>query len=130
MRARYACTSSAPTHRTEHPVSCAATILAPQGGTFLQGRDVLVQPEEVVGVVLLLERLEALVLCRSVCLPDPLMALVHEEVHVHTGVIWLKGRPESMYPCPLFFEALGARGVSADVECVAGAPAVESSLVL
>src|SRR5215213_9291035 len=35
-----------------------------------------------------------------------------------------------MDPSSLVFEALGARGVSADVERVAGAPAVESSLIL
>ena len=73
---------------------------------------------------------EALVLCRSVGLPDPLMALVHEEVHVHAGVIRLQGRPEAMDPCSLVCEALGAGGVSADVERVAGAAAVERRLVL
>src|SRR5918995_4101877 len=35
-----------------------------------------------------------------------------------------------MDPCSLFCEALGARGVSADVERVAGAAAVERRLVL
>jgi hypothetical protein len=49
------------------------------------------------------------------------------EVPVNAGVIRLKGRPESMYPCPLFFEALGARGVFADVERVAGAPGISSA---
>src|SRR5262245_10405508 len=94
---------------------------------FLGGRDVLVQPEAVVGVVFLLERPEALVFCRSICLANPLVTLVHEEVHVDAGVIRLKGGPESMDPCSLFFEAFGARGVSADVERVTSAPAVESS---
>src|SRR4029453_5584737 len=103
--------------------------LGPSVQDVLGGRDVLVQPEEVRGVVFLLEPLEALGLFRSICLPDPLLALVHEEVHVHARVLRVKGRPESPDPCPLFFEALGAGGVSADVERVAGVPTVESSLV-
>src|SRR5206468_6233511 len=52
--------------------------------TGLARRDVLVQPEEVVGVVAPLERLEAVVLLGAVRLADPLLALIHQEVDVDT----------------------------------------------
>src|SRR5215218_6445355 len=50
-------------------------------------RDVLVQPEEVRRIVGALERLQPLVLLCTVCLADPLLALIHEEVHVDAGVV-------------------------------------------
>src|SRR5881628_658 len=59
-------------------------------GCALAGRDVLVEPEEVVRVVRPLEGLQSLVLLRSIGLADPVLPLVHEEVHVHARVVRLE----------------------------------------
>jgi RNA polymerase sigma factor (sigma-70 family) len=53
----------------------------------LVGRNVLVEAEHVVRVVPALERLEAVELRWPVRLPDPLLTLVHQEVHIHAGVV-------------------------------------------
>src|SRR5262249_14970893 len=52
----------------------------------LSRRDVLVDPEEVVRVVLLLDRLQPVELLRSVRLAHAIRALVPEEVDVHALV--------------------------------------------
>src|SRR5215207_10127476 len=74
--------------------------------SMLARRDVLVEAEDVLGVVAALKHLEPVVLLQSVGLADPLLPLVHEEVHVHAGVVRLEGRPEPAHPLPLLVEAL------------------------
>jgi hypothetical protein len=60
---------------------------ASRGRAELGGCDVLVEPEEVFGVVRAFERLEPIVLRRAVRLTDALLTFVHEEVHVDTRVM-------------------------------------------
>src|SRR5512146_3085641 len=50
------------------------------------GLDVLVHPEEVRGVVLVLERDESVVLRRTIRGPDPLNPFFSQEVHINTAV--------------------------------------------
>src|SRR5215207_9770491 len=70
-------------------------------------RDVLVQPEEVRRIVGALERLQPLVLVGTVGLPDPLLALIHQEVHVDAGVVGRKRGREGPGPLALDVESLG-----------------------
>src|SRR5215218_11340615 len=77
-------------------------------------RDVLVQPEEVRRIVGALERLEPLVLVGTVGLPDPLLALIHHEVHVDAGVVGRKRGPEGPGPLALGLESLGGLAVAVD----------------
>src|SRR5207302_7385629 len=102
----------------------------PVQGKGSAGRYVLVQAEEVVGVVALLERLQPVVAGRPIGLADALLALVHEEVHVHARVVGLQRGPEPPGPLALLVEPLrrGGRGVHVDRE--AARSAVEGGLVL
>jgi hypothetical protein len=54
------------------------------------GPYVLVEAEEVVGVIAALERLEPVVLLGPVGLADPLLTLLHQEVHVDARVVGLQ----------------------------------------
>src|ERR671925_210246 len=96
----------------------------------LARRDVLVKTKEVVRIVFALERLQAVVLRSSVRLADALFAFLHEEVHVHAGVVRLEGRP--IGPNPLTFGLPSFRGfaVAVDVEGEAGASPMEGGLVV
>src|SRR2546426_8099380 len=96
----------------------------------LARRDVLVDPEEVVRVVLLLQRLQPVVLLRPVGLPNSLRSLVAEEVHVHAFVPGLQGRPEAPHPLALLVEALARLGRGADVVGEPRRAAVEGGLVV
>src|SRR5215210_9023480 len=80
------------------------------------GPDVLVKAEEVVGVIATLERLEPVILLGPVGLADPLLTLLHQEVHIDARVVGLKGRPEVPGPLSLFVEALFGLGDACDVE--------------
>src|SRR5262249_40861813 len=81
----------------------------------LARRNVLVDVEEVVGVVAPLELLEAGVLSGAVRLADTVLTLVAEEVDVDACLVRLQGVPEIPHPLPLFVEAVGALGAGADV---------------
>src|SRR5215204_3439328 len=94
------------------------------------GSYVLIEAEEVVGVVATLQRLEPVVLLGPVGLADPLLALLHKEVYIETSVVGLKSCPEVPNPLPLFVEALCLLGDAADVECMPGAASAEGRLVL
>ena len=61
--------------------------VGPNSALVVVGRDVLVEPEEIGLVVLPLEGLQATVLLGAVRLADPLLALIHQEVDVHTRVV-------------------------------------------
>src|SRR5215203_2786485 len=91
---------------------------------------VLVEAEEVVGVIATLQRLEPVVLLGPVGLADPLLTLLHEEVHIDARVVGLKRRPKVSCPLPLFFEALFGLGDASDVESMPGAASAEGRLVL
>ena len=67
----------------------------------LARRDVLVDPEEVVRVVLLLQRLAAGRTSPARRPANPLRTLVTEEVHVHALVPRLQRRPEAPHPLAL-----------------------------
>src|SRR6185295_7986121 len=92
-------------------------------------RDVLVQAEEVVGVVLSLQRLEAVVLRRAIGLPDPLLPLLPEEVHVDARVEGLERRPQIPNPLALGVEAIFRLGAGGDVEGMPRASCVVGGLV-
>src|SRR5215212_4728613 len=94
------------------------------------GPYVLVEAEEVVRVVAVLQRLEPLILLSPVGLADPLLTLLHEEVHVDARVVGLKGRPEVPDPLPLLVEALRRLGGACDVERTSGAASTEGCLLL
>src|SRR5215216_6150788 len=70
------------------------------------GPDVLVEAEEVVGVIATLERLEPVILLGPVGLADPLLTLLHQEADSVTCVVRGKGRPEVPIPLPHVGEAL------------------------
>jgi hypothetical protein len=80
------------------------------------GLDVLVEPEEVRRVVLALEGLQSVVLVGAVGLPDPLLALFHEEVHVDAGVVGCESGPVVASPLALGLEAISSLAVAVDVE--------------
>src|SRR4029453_6930421 len=92
--------------------------------------DVLVPPEEVVGVVFALQRTQAVVLRRPIGLANPILALLHQDVHVDARMEGLEGRPEIARPLPLLVESLLVLGDRGDVEGVSGLPAVEGGVVL
>src|SRR5918995_3908294 len=94
------------------------------------GIDVLVEAEEVVGVIATLQRLEPVVLLGPVGLADPLLTLLHQEVYIDARVVGLKGRPEVSGPLPLLAEALCRLGDASDVERMPGAASAEGRLVL
>src|SRR5215204_2750961 len=94
------------------------------------GAYVLVEAEEVLGVIATLERLEPVVLLGPVGLADPLLTLLHEEVHVDARVVGLQCRPEVSGPLPLFFEALFGFGDACDVERMPGTAPTEGRLLL
>ena len=96
----------------------------------LVGRDVLVEPEEVVRIVLPLQRLELRVLLRPVRLPNALGTLVAQEVHVDPLVPRTEGVPEAAYPLPFFLEARTVLGAGADVVGEAGRAAGKGGLVV
>src|SRR2546422_10687677 len=81
----------------------------------LAWRDVLVEAEEVVGVVLALQGLQAVILLGPVGLADALLALVHQEVDVNARVVGLECRPEVPDPLPLRVEAFRCRSGGRDV---------------
>src|SRR5215212_4524369 len=54
------------------------------------GYDVLVEAEEVVGVIATLQRLEPVILLGPGSLADPLLTLLHQEVHIDACVVGLK----------------------------------------
>src|SRR5688572_16421203 len=66
--------------------------------------DVLVHAKQIRGIVLALERLQARPLLRAVRLLHPLLALLHEEVHVDARVIRLERGPEVAGPLALGLE--------------------------
>src|SRR5262249_8660158 len=76
MRSAGTSTEPALSQLGEPPLSKA------QNGGEYSGSDVLVQAEEVVGVVAPLESHQPLVLIRPVGRQHPLLTLVHEKVHV------------------------------------------------
>src|SRR5215210_8197384 len=94
------------------------------------GLYVLIEAEEVVGVIATLQRLESIVLLGPVGLADPLLTLLHEKVHIDACVVGLECRPEVSDPLPFLVEALTRRGNSGDVERVTGAASAEGRLVL
>src|SRR5215210_9167280 len=94
------------------------------------GAYVLVEAEEVLGVIATLERLEPVILLGPVGSADPLLTLLHQEVYIDARVVGLKGRPEVLNPLPLLLEALRRLGNACDVERMPGAASAESSLVL
>src|SRR5215203_3043701 len=91
---------------------------------------VLVEAEEVLGVIATLERLEPVILLGPVGLADPLLTLLHQEVYIDARVVGLKCRPEVSGPLPLFFEALFGLGDACDVERMPCAASAEGRLVL
>src|SRR5215210_6338014 len=105
-------------------VPCKGSSLS-DGGAY-----VLVEAEEVVGVVATLERLEPVILLCPVGLADPLLTLLHQEVYIDARVVGLKGRPEVSGPLPLLVEALRRLGDTPDVERMPGAASAESCLLL
>src|SRR5436190_15758953 len=106
--------------------STGTSKLCPSSGR----RDVLVDAEEVLGVVLPLQRLQAVVLLRAVGLPHSVLALVHQEVDVHGREMWLERGPEVAHPLAFLVESLGRRRARADVVREARVPPVEGGLVL
>src|SRR5215212_449336 len=94
------------------------------------GPDVLVEAEEVVGIIATLQRLEPVVLLGPVGLANPLLTLLHQEVYIDTCVVGLKGRPEVPNPLSLFVEALCRLGDAGDVERMPGAASTEGCLLL
>src|SRR5215211_2830168 len=105
-------------------VPCKDSLLS-DGGPY-----VLVKAEEVVGVVAVLQRLEPVVLLGPVGLADPLLTLLHQEIHIDARVVWLKGRPEVSGPLPLLVEALCRVGDASDVERMPSAASAEGCLLL
>src|SRR5829696_4312358 len=93
-------------------------------------RDVLVEPEEVVWVVLALECLQAIVLGRAVGLADPILPFLHEEVDVDMLVVRLQRGPQSAGPLALLFKSLTRRCYPDHVHCMARVAASECGLVL
>src|SRR5215210_539203 len=134
MPRRCAVARSKPANRPSASRSCrratrptdAESALAPTLGR----RDVLVQAEHVVRVVLPLQLLEAGVLRVTVRGAHALVAFLAEEVDVHGGLPRLEGRPEVTHPLPLALEALRGRGGGADVVGEGCAAAAECGLVL
>src|SRR4029453_8282821 len=106
------------------PTTCCATTAT------LRRRDVLVDAEEVVGVILPFQRLQAVVLLRTVRLPHPVFALFHEEVEGHAREVRLERGPEVAHPLALLVEAFRRRRRRADVVGEAGVPPVERGLIL
>src|SRR5438309_7589191 len=100
------------------------------GGIPLVRPDVLVQPEEIRWVVPALQRLELRVAIPAVRLLDPLLALLHEEVHVDIGLVRQQRVPETARPLALLREAGLIRGRRIDVDRVPRAAAAEGCLVL
>src|SRR5829696_2169577 len=94
------------------------------------GPDVLVEAEEVVGIIATLQRLEPVVLLGPVGLADPLLTLLHQEVYIDARVVGLKGRPEVSGPLPLLVEALCRLGDACDVKSMPGAASAEGCLLL
>src|SRR5215207_10336016 len=94
------------------------------------GPYVLVEAEDVVGVVAALERLEPVVLLCPIGLADTLLSLLHEEVHVDARVVGLQRRPEVPDPLPLLLKALGPLGRAGDVVRMPRAASAEGRLVL
>src|SRR3712207_5118310 len=74
---------------------CSSLEYASHGGS---GPYVLVEAEEVAGVVAALERLEPIVLLSPVGLADTLLTFLHEEVHVDARVVGLQRGPEVSGP--------------------------------
>src|SRR5919107_2762229 len=102
-----------------------------KGSSFSGGGPyVLVEAEEVVGVIATLQRLESVVLLRPVGLADSLLTLLHQEVHIDARVVGLEGRPEVSDPLPFLVEALTRVGNSGDVKRVTCAASAEGRLVL
>src|SRR5438034_6542468 len=93
-------------------------------------RDVLVPAEEVVRVVRPLQRLQPLPPLRPVGLADPVLALLHEKVHIDAGVERLQLRPEVAGPRTFLVEAFGRLRGGVDVDGVPGASSVERGVVL
>src|SRR5205807_1717343 len=90
--------------------ACGAVVLRSAG------RDVLVQPEEVVGIVVSLQGLQPVVPRGSVRLPDAVLALIHQEVHVHARVVRLERRPEAPGPLAFLVESVGGLRRRVDVD--------------
>src|SRR5436309_3499161 len=93
-------------------------------------RDVLVDPEEIAGVVLTLQSLQPVVLVRSVRLPNAIHAFVHEEVDIDAGVIRAQGRPEVSRPLPFFIEPGGGRRRCVHVDGAARLATAERAPIL
>src|SRR4051812_26312255 len=91
---------------------------------------VLVEPEEVVGVVLLLETLQPRKLLGTIGLADAILALLHEEVHIYARVVGRERVPVAARPLALLVEAVGRLAVAVDVERVARVATVEGGVVL
>src|SRR5215212_3366405 len=94
------------------------------------GPYVLVEAEEVVGVIATLERLEPVVLLGPVGPADALLTLLHQEVHVDARVVGLQRRPEVPDPLPHLGEAHGPIGRTGDVVRMPGAASAEGRLLL
>ena len=65
----------------------------------------------------------------AVGLPNALLALFHEEVHVDAGVVGREGGPVVASPLPLGVEAVGGLAVAVDVESEPHVAPVERGLV-
>src|SRR2546430_21682 len=103
----------------------------PQGARCGLGRrNVLVDPEEVLGVIAPLELLQTSVFLGAVRLTDAILALVAEEVHVDARLVGLERRPKVPHPLPLLVEAVGGLGAGADVVREAGVAAAERGVIL
>jgi hypothetical protein len=74
--------SSNPAVEAVIAISPTDVVWANMGHAHLGRRDVLVDPEEVVRVVLSLQGLQPVVLLRPVGLPDPLRTLIAQEIHI------------------------------------------------
>jgi len=67
---------------------------------------------------------------RSVRLADPILAFVHQEVHVDAGLVRFERRPQASRPFPLLVEPFRRFGDRCDVDRVARAKPVEGGFVL
>src|SRR5690606_17588707 len=85
--------------RGSHPRRAGRTFVLAYSGR--RGRDVLVEPEEVVRVVHGLHRRQPLIGAVRIGRPHPLPALVGEEVHIRSPVALADGGGELRHPRPV-----------------------------
>src|SRR5205807_4691105 len=81
-------------------------------------RDVLVDAEEVVGIVVALERGQPFVLGGAIGLADAFVALVTEEVDIYPAGVRLQRRGVAASPCDVRLIVAGVRPDRVDVDHV------------